>query len=144
MLPLFPWPAGAGAGRNYALLRDPAALSTFGSFQGEPVLRQALADYSRDSGPVPHRRPDFVFKQISERLNQLKLGHLPAVRRVQTLRQQPLQAAAYIEKLQPPVANTYALAITIDTTNRCCTIHCHRRGKLIQWLINTEGEEMVI
>lgn len=36
---------------NYAL-RDPAALSTFGSFQGEPVLRQALADYSRDSRSV--------------------------------------------------------------------------------------------
>jgi GntR family transcriptional regulator/MocR family aminotransferase len=36
---------------NYAL-RDPAALSTYGSYQGEPSLRQALADYSRDARSV--------------------------------------------------------------------------------------------
>jgi GntR family transcriptional regulator/MocR family aminotransferase len=36
---------------NYAL-RNPAALSTYGAYQGETVLRQALADYSRDSRSV--------------------------------------------------------------------------------------------
>jgi GntR family transcriptional regulator/MocR family aminotransferase len=36
---------------NYAL-RDPSALSTYGSYQGEPSLRQALADYSRDARSV--------------------------------------------------------------------------------------------
>ena len=36
---------------NYAL-RTPAALSTYGSYQGEPLLRQALADYSRNARGV--------------------------------------------------------------------------------------------
>ena len=54
------------------------------------------------------------------------------------------QEAAYIAKIQPPVANTYALAITADTTLGAVRFTVTGGTNPIQWLVNAEWEEIVI
>lgn len=67
-----------------------------------------------------------------------------AVRRGANATTTALQAAADIAKIQPPVANTYALAITSDTTIGAVRFTVTGGTNPIQWLINAEWEEMVI
>ena len=67
-----------------------------------------------------------------------------AVRRGANATTTALQAAADIAKIQPPVANTYALAITSDTTLGAVRFTVTGGTNPIQWLINAEWEEMVI
>ena len=67
-----------------------------------------------------------------------------AVRRGANATTTALQEAAYIAKIQPPVANTYALAITSDTTIGAVRFTVTGGTNPIQWLVNAEWEEMVI
>ena len=56
-----------------------------------------------------------------------------------------LQAAAYGSKLQPPVANTYTLTVTADTTNGSLKFSViGDAAKTIRWLANIEFEEIAI
>ena len=71
------------------------------------------------------------------------IGHV-AVRRGANATTTALQAAAYIGKIHPPVANAYALAITADTTIGAVRFTVTGGTNPIQWLINAEWEEMVI
>ena len=67
-----------------------------------------------------------------------------AVRRGANATTTALQAAAGIAKIQPSVANTYALAVTSDTTIGAVRFTVTGGTNPIQWLINAEWEEMVI
>ena len=56
-----------------------------------------------------------------------------------------LQTAAYGSKLQPPVANTYTLTVTADTTNGALRFSViGDAAKTIRWLANIEFEEIAI
>ena len=67
-----------------------------------------------------------------------------AVRRGANATTTALQSAAYIAKIQPPVANTYALSITADTTLGAVRFSVTGGVNPIQWLVNAEWEEIVI
>ena len=56
-----------------------------------------------------------------------------------------LQTAAYGNKLQPPVANTYTFTVTADTTNGALKFSViGDAAKTIRWLVNIEFEEIAI